>query len=691
MTSFQSVPGPGLLAMAALGWATQAASAFAAEPEEEPRPRLLVAPFEAIPARTATPAATLLAEGLAHRLAQEDSGVEVLTADALDAAAWTRELEACPTTQGPACARRVGRLAGMDWAITGSLQVVGDGTHAVQIQILDLRAPLQEAFPMSASLPVVGDPNTIAWKEASFVDEVAFALKRLQRREERPRRCAELEPVHYLVGPFDVRPASEPRSRGLELTDTLAAQLPAALRLGTAQGDPAALAPMGDVPSDTYLQSCPPGNAYGCTLRVAQNAGLRWAITGAVEVSPEDIGARVVEVWFVDADAPETGDALMGEDLSYPGIILVLPDDDPAAWAAFPREVAASWEAFVRARTCAPERLITAESAATPERVEVEEDELPPDVRARDLDQVDRRHGPAGGYSPAARAGDLVLEAALDVQYGSSSLVYFGDVVLDTYSDEALAIGGALEAQPRLAFAPTVGFGVGLSSRLDLVVRGSLRSGDYTERLSTREWDGWDEVYTWEHVDESEGSTFLAWGAEGALHVSLRRKPARARERERFEEEDLDDPDLGHLQSHAAGLDAARAAAAEELDELEEAEPRGLEPQAPASRVAPFVELGAGVLKLPLPPTQQEGLPSALPRFDGFTWPVARVALGVEAALSDGLDLAIAVPVELYLGPGSVAQQEGDYDLLTFAEGGSVTAFSVGFRVMARPRVGLGR
>lgn len=74
-----------------------------------------------------------------------------------------------------------------------------------------------------------------------------------------------------------------------------------------------------DYSARTYMESCPPGDAVGCTLLVGKRAGARFAVTGSVQALP---GAARVEVSLLDIDGSRvmvsfTSDLPNGEDAGF--------------------------------------------------------------------------------------------------------------------------------------------------------------------------------------------------------------------------------------------------------------------------------------------------------------------------------------------------------------------------------------
>ena len=107
-------------------------------------------------------------------------------------------------------------------------------------------------------------------------------------------------------------------------------------------------------------------------------------------------------------------------------------------------------------------------------------------------------------------------------------------------------------------------------------------------------------------------------------------------------------------------------------------------------RLAPFVEIGAAVQQLPLPAAQQSNLPSSVQTWDGFTWPTARLALGLDYGIASKLDVALMLPLYLHLGPATHSAEQGDLELLTFLDGSPSFAWGTGLELLVRPRLGLG-
>lgn len=58
-----------------------------------------------------------------------------------------------------------------------------------------------------------------------------------------------------------------------------------------------------DYPARTYMEGCPPGDASGCTLVVAQRGGASWAVTGSVQALVS--GTRVT-IDIIDVDGART-------------------------------------------------------------------------------------------------------------------------------------------------------------------------------------------------------------------------------------------------------------------------------------------------------------------------------------------------------------------------------------------------
>ena len=108
-------------------------------------------------------------------------------------------------------------------------------------------------------------------------------------------------------------------------------------------------------------------------------------------------------------------------------------------------------------------------------------------------------------------------------------------------------------------------------------------------------------------------------------------------------------------------------------------------------RLAPFLEVGGGVLRLPLPAGHQTRMPTALETWDGFTWPTARLAAGLDLALGKNLDLSLAIPFYLHFGAATLTVEEGEITLLMVADDQPTTAWGTGLELLLRPRMPLGK
>jgi len=688
----------------------------------------------------AVQAGALLSQSLEATLsaAAAEQRVELLTAADLGRVAGRspqEHLARCSDACLTVCQHRLGRLAGLDWVVTGTVMDVSPTTRLVELLLVDLHAPLSDPRMLPFELQVTGHHSAIAASERELVASVQRVVMGLEREDEATSCCggeaSRGVAPSYFVAPFDVAPRERDLGQGVELAGRLEAAFDETLRLDARRLEPRTLGVVTDYDSGVFLESCPPGDHYQCALHVAENTGVDWAVTGLVLESPVALGARSVQVTFVNRANPQVGEV----EISQEAVLLV---DEPDAERRFLERVVAGFEFFVRSESCeggceqepdlrvhvwmpreqlesgadeqplverdeVTDTLITLDSGrgSRGERLNIEE--LDGSEASGDLD--DLRPGvrdEAPGFTVAERGGDLVFEGGAAVWYASTGTALYGDVVLDSYQeDEALAVGSYLVAEKRPSASVALGLGLGLSRRTDLMLRAGLFAGSYHQALSTKEWDSWDEIVVWDDLDERDGTGgFMAWHAQALLHISLRPLP--------LVDEGLSSGDGavdgvgsgGRDLGGTSGGDAAAASSAderiEELDLDDEAEldptlpPVELRQVATERRLAPFVEIGGGVLQLPLPATQQSHLPSSVQTWDGFTWPNARLALGLEYGIAAKLDVALMLPLYLHFGPATHSAEQGDLELLTFLEDSPSIAWGTGIELLVRPRFGLG-
>ena len=201
-------------------------------------------------------------------------------------------------------------------------------------------------------------------------------------------------------------------------------------------------------PWDVYLASCPPGQAVGCAYVVGRRAGAAWALTGTAATVD---GESLLRVDFVHLDRTE------------PFRVYHTLERGEDAWEAFADDVAL--ELLARIGTDGQRFDHRGAGRAWAER--------PEDALAQSLDdefeesleeiaQLQRERARPGSRTDRDRRGDVVIELAAGGAYGITA-----------------AEPGAVDAtQDGGAGTAGVGAGVGLSQRLDLVLRGRAASGE---------------------------------------------------------------------------------------------------------------------------------------------------------------------------------------------------------------------
>ncbi len=651
----------------------------------------------------AVQAAALLSESMAVALgdAAPEHGVELLEIADLGRVAGRspqEHLARCSTECSEVCQRRLGRLAGMDWVVSGTLGDDGPTKRTLELQLLNLHAPLSVPSVLYFGQQIAGHHTVIADSERAMVAAVQEAVLALEPRVQDASCCVSEIPsradLGYFVTPFEVSPAARDGGQGIDLARRLEQAFDDSLRLDAPRLETHSLGTVAEIDTGVFLASCPPGASYQCALQAAENTDVPWAVTGVIQESPAELGARSIQVYFVNRDDPQVGEVAFSQEV-------VLPAGDLEGEQRFLERVVATFEFFVRGERCdsgcegdptlqvsawlpsqgpepEPERqavveldevtdtVITLDAGGRGQGERAVIEELDGSEGLDDLDALGRRErGEPSGFGVEGRGGDIVVEGGLSFWYASTGTALVGDVVLDSFqADEALALGSYLVAEQRPSAAATLGLGLGLSRRTDLMLRAGIFSGSYHQALSTKEWDSWDEVVVWDDLDERDGDGgFLAWQAQALLHLSLRR----------FDEE------LEPVDEPFSELDDDKIDPTLPPTELREAQVH--------ARLAPFVELGGGVWQLPLPAAQQSHLPSSVQTWDGFTWPTLRLAVGMDYGLASKLDVAVMVPLYLHMGPATHSAEQGELELLSFLEDRPTFAWGSGFEILVRPRL----